>query len=108
MTFKRVHIRHTFISYKTTVFAKCTVLHFSYSNAPGTKFDLAVKYGQPTAIIYTTFIGLKSPLLFFKFQGHLSYSSGEDFLRVFTKYGHADHLGQMTRTNYINFCSREA
>ena len=32
-------------------------------------------------------------------------SGGEDFLRVFTIYGHGGHLGHVTWTIYINFRS---
>ena len=31
-----------------------------------------------------------------KFQGNLPIGSGEDFLRVFTIYGHHGHLGHVT------------
>ena len=30
---------------------------------------------------------------------------GEDFLKVFTIYGHGGHLGHVTWTIYTNFCS---
>ena len=34
-----------------------------------------------------------------KFHDHTTISSvGEDFLKVFTKYGHGGHLGHLTRT----------
>ena len=44
------------------------------------KVDLVVKigHGQPSVIIYTNFVGLKSLLLCAKFQGHLTYGSEED------------------------------
>ena len=38
-------------------------------------------------------------MLHTKFQGHRPFDSGEeDFLNVFTIYGHGGHLGQVTRT----------
>ena len=41
-----------------------------------------------------------------KFQGNWPSGSGdEDFLRVFTIYGHGSHLGQMNMAKYINFPS---
>ena len=65
--------------------------------------------GQLRVIIYIIFIGLKSLSLLSKFQGNLIYGSGEkDFKQVITLYGHDSHLGHVTRTNYINFCSCEA
>ena len=45
-------------------------------------------------------------MLHAKFQDHKTYGSGEkDFLKVFTIYGHGGHLGPVTWTIYINFCS---
>ena len=35
-------------------------------------------------------------MLHTKFLGNLSASSGEDFQRVSTIYGHGDHLGHVT------------
>ena len=41
-----------------------------------------------------------------KFQDHRTSGSGEeDFLKVFTIYGHGGHLGHVTRTIYTNFGS---
>ena len=41
-----------------------------------------------------------------KFQDHRTSGSGEvDFLKVFSIYGHGDHLGHVTQTIYIDFCS---
>ena len=40
-----------------------------------------------------------------KFQAHRTSSSGEDFCRVLTIYGHGCHLGYVTWTIYINFLS---
>ena len=40
-----------------------------------------------------------------KFQDHRTSGSGEDFLKVFTIYGHGGHLGHVTWTIYINFGS---
>ena len=43
-------------------------------------------------------------MLHAKFQDHRTSGSGEeDFLKVFTIYGHGGHLGHVTRTIYINF-----
>ena len=44
-------------------------------------------------------------MLHAKFQDHGTSCSGEDFLKVFTIYWHGDHLGHVTWTIYINFCS---
>ena len=42
-------------------------------------------------------------MLHTKFHGNQSTGFGEDFLKVFTMYGHGGHLGHvMPRTN---FCS---
>ena len=38
-------------------------------------------------------------MLHTKFQGHLPFGSGEDFLKVFTIYGHGGHLGHVTWTD---------
>ena len=41
-----------------------------------------------------------------KFQDHRTSCSGEEvFLKVFTIYGHGGHLGHVTLTVYIKFCS---
>ena len=39
-----------------------------------------------------------------KFQDHRTSGSGR-FLKVFTIYGRGGHLGHVTWTIYINFCS---
>ena len=45
-------------------------------------------------------------MLHAKFQDHRTSGSGEeDFLKVFTLYGHGDHFGYVTWTIYSNFCS---
>ena len=45
-------------------------------------------------------------MLHTKFQGHRSIGSGvEDFLKVFTIYGHGGHLGHVTLLICINFHS---
>ena len=44
-------------------------------------------------------------MLHTKFQDHRTSGSGEDFLKVFTIYGHGGHLGHVTRTIYTNFGS---
>ena len=43
-------------------------------------------------------------MLHTKFEGHQSIGSGEDdFLKVFTIYGHGNHLGHVTQLICINF-----
>ena len=42
-------------------------------------------------------------MLHTKFRGNRPAGSGEDFLRVFTIYGHGGHLGQVTSIMLINF-----
>ena len=45
-------------------------------------------------------------MLHTKFQGHRSIGSGEeDFLKVFTIYGHGSHVGHVTKLICINFNS---
>ena len=45
-------------------------------------------------------------MLHTKFQGHRPFRSGEeDFLKVFTIYGHDGHLGHVTKTVWTNFRS---
>ena len=45
-------------------------------------------------------------MLHTKFQGHWSIGSGEeDFLKVFTIYGHGGHVGHVTQLICINFHS---
>ena len=39
------------------------------------------------------------------FQDHRTSGSGEEFFKVFTIYGHGDHLGHVTCTIYIKFLS---
>ena len=52
-----------------------------------------------------TIIG-SSPMLYTKFHDNRPTSLGEeDFLRVFTLYGHGSHLGHVTWTPWTNFCS---
>ena len=51
-------------------------------------------------------VALGYPMLPTKFQGHLSISSWEeDFLEVFTIYGHGGHIGHVTLTVYKYFHS---
>ena len=62
--------------------------------------------GQPKVIIYINFVELESSMLHARFQDHRTSGSGEeDFFKVFTIYGHGGHLGNVTWTIYINFCS---
>ena len=42
-------------------------------------------------------------MLHTKFRGNRPASSGEDFLRVFTIYGHGGHLGHVTSTLSSDF-----
>ena len=44
-------------------------------------------------------------MLHAKIQDYRTSGSGEDFFKVFTIYGHGGHLGHVTWTIYINFCS---
>ena len=45
-------------------------------------------------------------MLHTKFRGNRPAGSGEeDFLKVFTIYGHGGHLGHVTRSIYTNFGS---
>ena len=45
-------------------------------------------------------------MLHAKFQNHRPSDSGEEnFLKVFAIYSHGDHLGHVTLTIYIYFCS---
>ena len=42
-------------------------------------------------------------MLHTKFGGNQSTGSREDFLRLFTIYGHGGHLGHVTSTMFLNF-----
>ena len=56
--------------------------------------------------MYINYDGQESPMLHTKFRENRPTGSGEeDFLRVFTIYGCGGHLGHVTWTIYINFCS---
>ena len=44
-------------------------------------------------------------MLHTKFRGNRPASSGEDFLRVFTIYGHCGHLGHVTSIMSSDFHS---
>ena len=45
-------------------------------------------------------------MLHANFQDHMTSGSGEEiFCKVFAIYGHGGHLGHVTMTIYINFCS---
>ena len=44
-------------------------------------------------------------MLHVKFEDHRISSFGEEVLKAFTIYGHGDHLGHVTWTIFINFCS---
>ena len=55
-------------------------------------------------MIFINFVELHCLMLHAKFQSHRSSGSGEeDFLKVFTIYGHGGHLGHVTWTIYITF-----
>ena len=59
--------------------------------------------GQPRAIIWTNLVVLDHPMLHTKFQDHQPFGSREDdFLKVFTIYGHGGHLDQ-DRFNKLSF-----
>ena len=61
--------------------------------------------GQPRVIILTTLVVLAQTMLHTKFQGHRSIGSGEEDFKGLTIYGHSSHLGHVTRTILIIFCS---
>ena len=42
-------------------------------------------------------------MLHTKFHENRPAGSGEDFLKVFTIYGHGSHLGHVTRIMFTNF-----
>ena len=44
-------------------------------------------------------------MLHTKFRENRHGGSGEDFLRVFTIYGHGGHLGHVTQMLRTKFCS---
>ena len=54
-------------------------------------------------IILTNHNGQESPMLHTKFRGSRPAGSGEEFWRVFTIYGHGDHLGHVTSIISIKF-----
>ena len=55
-------------------------------------------------IIWTKYDGQESSMLHTKFRRNQSTGSWEeDFWRVFTIYGHGDHLGHVTTIVSINF-----
>ena len=61
---------------------------------------------QPKVIIWTNYNGPKAQMLHTKPQGHWPFGSGEeDFLRVFTIYGHGSQLGHVNQTPQTNFRS---
>ena len=80
-------------------FYKSIVSTFFHLKAYVSKIDLAAKKGQghPRVIILANYDGLESTLLHIKFYGNLPTSSGEDFWRVFTVYGHGGHLGDVNK-----------
>ena len=54
-------------------------------------------------MIYINYDGQESQLLHTKFRENRPNRSGEDFLRVFTIYGHGSHLGHVTKIRLTNF-----
>ena len=55
-------------------------------------------------IIWSNYNGQGFPKLHTKFRGNRpAGSGGEDFLRVFTIYGHGGHLGHMTNIISTDF-----
>ena len=87
---------------------KSNVFTFFYRKAYVTKFALGVnkvKVNLGSSFVQT-YDGLESPTLHTKFRGIRSTGSGEeDFLKVFTIYGHGGHLGHVTWTIYTIFGS---
>ena len=60
--------------------------------------------GQLRVIIYIMFVELEYIMSHAKFHDHRTISSvGEDYIKVFTIYGHSGHLSNVTWTIYINF-----
>ena len=85
----------------STVFKKTTFQKFSHSNAQGSKF---VGQGPLGIISLTNLVGPTSSMLHTKSQGHWPSGIGEeDFLKVFTIYGHGGHLCHVTKIFCINF-----
>ena len=74
--------------------------------AYGIKFDIALKWSRsPKVIIWTNFVGPKSPMLHTISQGHCSFGSRED---IFTIYGHGGKsrpFGHVTQTPRKTFIS---
>ena len=60
--------------------------------------------GHPKVMSYINFVELLSLMLHAKFQNHRPSNSGK-MLKVFAIYSHGGHLGHVTFTIYINFCS---
>ena len=56
--------------------------------------------GQHTVISYIKFVGIESLN-----SNHLMSGSKVDLLKVFPKHVHDNHLGHVTWTIYLNFCS---
>ena len=54
-----------------------------------------MSYNKPSVIILIILVVLVYTMQHTKFQSNQSIDSGEDFLRIFTTYGHAGHV---TRT----------
>ena len=61
--------------------------------------------GQPRVIIYIHFVELEFSMLLAKFQNNRFLVLEKKILKVFTIYGHGGHLGHVTLTIYIKFCS---
>ena len=62
--------------------------------------------GQSRIIIWINLVVIKYLMLHTKFQGHRPFGSREeDFLKVFTIYGHSSNLGHVTWTIWTVFRS---
>ena len=55
-----------------------------------------ISQGHSRVIIWINYDGLESLMLHTKFRGNRPTGSGEDFWRVFTKWGRDGHLGHVT------------
>ena len=60
-------------------------------------------HGHSKVINYINYDGQESPIIHTKFRENRPAGSGEDFLRVFTIYGHSGHLGHVTSTMSSDF-----
>ena len=73
----------------------------AHTNAWGSKFDLARKKGQTstTGSSFSNFGRSPFPIICTKIRAQSLIGSGEeDFLQVFTIYGHGSQFDQMTKS----------